>query len=614
MLFERFNNIIEEFSSDLMNKINSERTKSADMQKQVLNELLVNKDNGIKILNDLEAEYARKTDTKQKQINSLNHKISQLREELNQSVQAFQIQHDLHPLKQQLMSAKEDKLSGLKQLKKKEINDLTAKINSLDKECLLILKEKDNAIAETEKNHRAKVADLERRMKLEVAKINESILTPVPTAVGKSEEELEDNAFSKQKVKEIRKNGINEIAEVKKKYLEAIYKEKLSFNKVLIQNQHDSKITREEYNIKIAELKHEREKHKRELQLAQDAYDFDTYIILNDTKKQKQLEEKAIVNDYHLRIYRHSDTINRIEVKKNLTNEEYNYHFLDKVNESDILQTKIFSGLFNNNRESLANTIKHFREYLDKVVTSFSDALIDIINNYWANYYQTEKQFISTLIMVNYQISELKNLSFQTAIEEVNQLQQKYQKLQDNRFTKLKNIIESNIKIIQNAIITYTNTIVDYLENETNAANLYFNDINKLINLAFTKNKEAYNQVNLNNNKETNLMIENKKKTHDQEINELKNEINQINDAHLSEYNNIVNKKKNYDKEFADKEKQILLEHQNYIASVKKNIEALKKKAHDELKTTQIALAKENALEMKEIEIERRTKLKIGQI
>lgn len=614
MLFERFNNIIEEFSSDLMNNINSERTKSITVQKQILNELLVNKDNAIKILNDLEAEYARKTDTKQKQINSLNHKISQLREELNQSIQAFQIQHDLHPLKQKLMNAKEDKLSDIKQLKKKEINDLTAKINSLDKECLLILKEKDNAIAETEKNHRAKVADLERRMKLEVAKINESILTPVPTAVGKSEEELEDNAFSKQKVKEIRKNGINEIAEVKKKYLEAIYKEKLSFNKVFIQNQHDSKITREEYNIKIAELKYAREKHKRELQLAQDAYDFDTYIIINDTKKQKQLEEKAIVNDYHLRIYRHSDTINRIEVKKNLTNEEYNYLFLDKVNESDILQTKIFSGLFNNNQESLANTIKYFQEYLDKVVTSFNDALIDIINNYWANYYQNEKQFISALIMVNYQISELKDLSFQTAIEEVNQLQQKYQKLQDNRFKKLKNTIESNIKIIQNAIITYTNTIVDYLESETNAANLYFNDINKLINLAYSRNKEAYNQVNINNNKETNLMIENKKNTHDQEINELKNEINQINDAHLSEYNNITNKKKNYDKEFADKEKQILLEHQNYIASVKKNIEALKKKAHDELKTTQLALAKENAIEMKEIEIERRTKLKIGQI
>lgn len=614
MLYEEFKNTISEFSSDLLNNITNEKNKLINIQKDLIDQLLVNKEKTFEILQDLEVSYSKKIEVKQNQINLLDDKISKLRADLSEEIKTFQIQHDLQPLKQKLMNAKEDNLSSFKQAKKKEINDLSSKINALDKECLLILKEKDNAMIETERNHKAKVAELERRMKLEVAKINESILTPVPNNVGKTEEELSESIFSKQKIKEIRKTGINEIAKIKLQYVNSIKKEKLAFNKINLQNEHDSQIIREEYNIKIAEMKYIREKHKRELEKHQDAYDFDTYIVVNDTKRDKLLEEKKIVNDFHLRMYQHSDTINRIEVKRNVTNEKITNQFLDKVKEIDLLQNQKFNELFTKRIESFQSTNKLLHEYLDEVISAFKNIIIQFVNNFWVEFYDSEKLFLSSIVFINYNPTNLNELSFKKAAETIETLNKKYQNMQEARYKKLINIIESNSKLILNQISVFINSISEYINGEADAGNVFYHEINKIINQLYLKNSETYNLINLNENKKINQMIENKKKNNDQETNNLKLEIDKVNSNYLSEHKDISDKKRNYDQEFDEKEKQILNSHHSYIASVKKNIELIKKKFNDDLKATQINITKENELETREIEQERKTKIKIGQI
>ena len=478
----------------------------------------------------------------------------------------------------------------------------------------LILKEKDNAIAETEKNHQVKITELERRMRIEVAKISESILTPAPITVGKVDDKSEDNTFSKQKIVEIRKNGINEIAKIKLDYLSEIHKEKLNFNKIRLQHEHDSHITREEYNLKIEELKFNREKHQREMLKSADEYDFNTYMILNESKKDKLLEEKDMVNKYHLRIYQHKDTIGRIEVNNNLKNEKVANDLIEKVEQNDKKQIESFQELFKNRNDNFLLQTNHLLEFLEKIRIIFCETLEEIVIQFWNKYYEDEKIFINSLIMMSYESKKHEDFSYKHYINKIEQLNKSYYKMQDSRYKKLRKLLDSNFKDLENQIRSIGKIIFQYTREELQAANLYYAELNQLVNSAYLQNKSFYDAKFNNVTNKTNQKFLNEKSLREAEINALKVEIEGINNNYLAEDNNIALKKKNYDLKFQNQEKQMLENQNDIIKNIKKNISLIKKKNKVDYKTISNRLAYEFQKQVKAVEVERKTKLKIGQI
>lgn len=613
-MFEALRETIEKYTVELINTINKEFEYAKEIDSTYINQLEDEFKNHNEILVSLESNFKTGIDKKQKQINILNDTIGNLRNQLELELKNFQPQHNHEQLKERLMRGKESELSDFLLAKKKEINDLNSKINALNKECLLILKEKDNAIAETEKNYKAKVLELERRMRLEVAKINDNILIPVPKAAGVVDIEAEDNKFSKQAIKDIRIEGINDIAKKKTKYFEDIYKEHENFSKVRLQNDKDSKITREEYNQKTSALKFSLNKIKREIKKAEDSYNFDVYKNINSVKRDKLLEEKAIVNEYHLRIYQHSDTINRIEVNKNIHNENITKDILNVISEYDLIQLSKNHDNHEKQFNALNQTFINYYNYLIKIYDEFCNNIKVILESFWERHFDTQKIFIESLIIMNFASTTSNNISYNDYSNQIKQLYLNYCKNQKVSLDKLDKILKDNIALIKNQVLVFHDSLMNYSKQEFDSLVTFNSEVAKVIANSFDQNLSSYNIEASTSNKNTNDIIKNKKDSHDIEVNELKTGIDSINDDYLKEEQSIELNKQNYYNEFDQNEEQELLNHKKYLESVKKNIANLNLEYKNNLISTKKDLKKNLRIDLKKVEEERKEKLKIGKL
>ena len=614
-MYEGFKNTITDFNNELLKNVQLEQAKAKDIQDETINLIVENKISAVDTLKTLEEEHVKSEEKKLLQIDFLNSKIKKLKVDLEEELKVFQKNHDIELLKQKLLTSKEDKLKDLRQTKKKAISDLTQKINSLDKECLLILKEKDHAIAETEKSHKARIIELERRLRIEVQRVNETILTPVPKNVGQIDPEIgEEVQFSKQKIRDIRKKGINEIAKIKTEYLEEIKKEKSNFTKIRLQHIYDSSITRQEYNLKIKDLVLQQEEIKVELQKAFDEYDFDAYIIVNESRKLNLLEEKNITNNYHQNIYKQEDTINRSLDNKRLRNEEAVQRLIEKVEAEDIKQLKHFEKGFNESTNSYIIQINLIKGFILKIKDLYCRLVEDIITEFWNQYYLDEARFVDALIMMTYGSPKFNDIKYKNYINQIIDLQSSYNKMQKQRYAKFKKIFYDNVKILENQFNIIHNTIITYSGSELDASKTYYASLSKIINTASRDNNSFYQGVTATVNSKNQANAKFQINLRDKEINVLRSEIEKINGDYLEEEASIASKKKNYNQKITEQKNSYLDKHNNLIKNIKDAMATSKTKYETDLRTGLKEINNEFKEEIKVIEKERKTKLKIGQI
>lgn len=159
MNYEEFAKKVDVIKQNLVSLIKQKEKDSKDLILKINKSLFEDKEYALVFLNSLEARLLENSQSKINQIQQLEQDIESLKEKLKQDISSYNQKHILDDDKTRLFSIKEEKLVEPRAKRKKEIQEINQKITLLDKECLQILKENDQALSEEEKNFKIKLQD-----------------------------------------------------------------------------------------------------------------------------------------------------------------------------------------------------------------------------------------------------------------------------------------------------------------------------------------------------------------------------------------------------------------------------------------------------------------------
>jgi hypothetical protein len=615
MKYEEFKTKVEEINLNLHQQLEQKQNALNLFQTETIQKLLENKNNQKEVLVNLETYFNNNEEEKNKYISSLKSVIIHFREELEKEVKLFKQNNDANIEKERLFSIKEDQLSDIKQARKKETQELNQKISTLDRECIITLKAKGLEYEEEEKNYRSKLADLEKKMRFEVQKISDSLLAPkVKSDLETEPQENNQDYTNTNEIKEIRRQGIQEIAKIKNKYFEDVKASDLAFNLYNCNFTKDNAILREEYNLQIEELKHIKKGVQEELQKAIDMYDFETYKKVNLADQKYRLEANQIVDRVHQKIYNYQTEILKSETTKNQLKEVDTVNIYNKVKEIDFNQVNGILGFLNNNTDFLDDAYKYLNDCFRKTMEIYQNLCINLINDFWDNFNKFERKFYESLIFLSYSTHCFNGFNYDVYYQEIDNLSKRFNKgqaLKQEAFLKQMN---TNYEKLLEQIDDIYFEAVNFKNQQVSDYNAYTQELQKIIVQAqkggYEFSRNYYLELQIQNDQRNKL--ENDAKNN--EVNQLTLDNQNINDDFDLKTNELIQKITNYKKRMQANKKNEENLYKDAVKNINNNINSIKEKYKKELKATQTEIINKYRNEVKEVEKERLTKIKIGQI
>lgn len=616
MKYEEFKIKINELNANLNDVLMQKQTQLIAFHDQTIKTLFENKDSAHVALSELEVHYQRVEEEKNQHISSLKSILTNLREEQTKEVTLYKNQHNANNDKERLLNAKEDSLAEFKLQKKKETHELNLKINALDKECIQILKNNQMEFEEEERNYKSKIAELEKKMKFEVQKINEAILTPSIRSNKTTEtsyENRQDYQVDKE-VKAIRQKGIIDISKIKLNYLFELKELELSFSTYGSNFKRDNDILREEYNLQIEELKYLKKKVQDELQFAIDMYDFDTYKTFHETEKEYATEVNHIIEKYNEKIYRYQDEIIQTEKQKNEVNHHNANVMYSKVLESDLQQALIFNTLASESVSEVYGSLNDLNEFLTNVGIAYRDMMIYLFEGFWTRFHAKERQFYESLIFLSYHSYCFNGFNYKDFNQEVLKLSEEFLKNQILRFENFKQQLNDNFKKLLKQVKNMYQGFVAFKNQEDTHIKEYLKLLEKTMTNAQEDgkifNQKTYDEWMLQTTHKADAFKQNKQN----EIHaQAENHRNVHNDFNLKS-KDLEGKLKQYQqkrKENLDKELSL---YRDTVKAIKQNILKIKQQHKLELKAQHKEILKNHMNQALQVENEKKTKLKIGLI
>jgi len=613
MNYKQFAERIETIKQNLTMAIAQKEKQSQDLIVQLNKSLFEDKDYALIFLASLEAKLQENSDEKLSHINQLKFDIEGLKQDLENEIINYRNSHVLSEDKTRLFLIKEDKLIEPRAKKKKEIQEINQKITLFDKECLQIIKENEQTLIEEEKNYRLKLQDLERKMKIEVNRIAEAILTPV-LAQNQDENKKDFNEVNKQLLLEERKKGINEIAKIKLRYYNEMRQIEMAFCNYKHNSKKDQNIIREEYNQKIEELVFARKNLQNDLHKQTDMYDFDVYQNLNSLEKEYFLAEGKMRRNYNQRIEVKENEINTLKKSKSDLWQRDLISIFNYIQEADYNQITTFDKTLEEEQKLLNITINKINETLIDVIESFKNITVEIFTRFWDISTLYEKSLHSAFVILNYQSKTIEDFDYTFFLQELNQFANEYKKRQKQRYSEFLEQLDNCYKNLIRQITIIYNSVIDFANVELKNIEGYSNNLKNLVKK--TQEKALYylkaefeKQNKLLNNEQ---LLQSEKRTQDQEL-LLQNDKKIEDDYYLKagELNKKIdeyqNKKKKENHSFKN-------EHLLSLTKSKTNVQKFKNDYKKQLQEELAIITHKYDAFIKEVELERKTKIKMGQI
>jgi hypothetical protein len=249
-----------------------------------------------------------------------------------------------------------------------------------------------------------------------------------------------------------------------------------------------------------------------------------------------------------------------------------------------------------------------------KIKELYCRLIEDSITEFWNQYYIDEARFIDALVMMTFESTKFSDLKYKQHINQIVNLQSSYNKMQKQRYLKFKKLFYENVKILESQFNVLNSSIINYSDIEQETAKIYYANLRKIINNSCRDNSTNYQVITASIASNNQTKFKNEKDLRDKEINNLKNEIENINGDYLQEETNIATKKKDYNQKAIEQNNLYLEKHNAKIKNIKESMSASKAKYEIDLRTSLKEINLEFKEEIKTIELERKTKLKIGQI
>lgn len=608
MMFADFKAKIEQINNELFDILSRSQADLNDYNQEIISNAFNNHQNQKEVLKSLENKLYDNENKANDVLNELKSIINNLQIELDTEVANYQKQHVLEEAKTNLFNAKEETLSDFITSKKKKTADLNQKIKVLDNQCLQILKTKNLEISELEKKFKARVQELDRKAKLESEKIAESILAPRPAM---KTEAQDIDQLSKDEIAKIRIEGINEIKNVKVKYLSMKKIESLKHYDIVFNMQRDNEILREEYNLQIAKLQYLKNKEQRELQKGLDNYNFEVYHQLNELEKTYALEVNNIKDKFYQQIYHYRDEVYDNLNKKTKEHQVDSHEIFAKIKEIDEELLAKYLELLKATLTFKVNEYNHIQQFFLSTIPLYQENIINLVSKLYEHLQDNAKNYLQYLFTFTYNKPGIQISNHEDDLVKVND---DFIKLQNSTFEQLKKILKDNFHNLLNALNEIANSMQKFFDKQKENYEKYYQSLMELVKKINQETLDKYNEKYLITQEANKTAIEKMKAETAKQINDLDDSNNLIFNNYHQKSESLKQKIKEYNTKFKKEQKIDLSLYNEQIKNIKNNINKIKKKYKKLKQESKKEIGKKFNSDLKIIEAERKTKLKIGQI
>lgn len=605
MKYEDFISKLNELHENLTNQLKTKHNDFLSMQNGVIDKLMNNIVQEKESLGQLEASLSKNEEEKNQHISTIKSIITHLKGELENDLANQKASYNSKEFHERLISQKEEVLSGILNPKRKEVEALKQKINTLDRECLLNLKAKAVEFEEEEKNLKLKIADIEKRLKFEIQKISDAILIPIK----EDGDNTENQAITDpEEIKAIRLKGLNDIVAIKKKYSNEIKQAELNFNNYQGKFKLENDILREEYNLKIEELKFVVNKRQIEIQAELDLYDLQSYKKVNQYERDNEQKFSDTKFKYQAKITSYQDNVIKVDYEKNDVHWHNMRTVLDELKEIDINQVDGFNTLYEEN-ENILNLLK---TSLLNMLENYQEFMITVFNEYWESYATFLKRMVNIFMMNKYNSFSLNNFTYDKNYKLINRAVNNFLNLEKNMFNDYLHMITNWFYDINKKVQELHQLHMKHQKIRSDKYEEFAKELKRLVNQAQTDGVTHLQEKNT----EALKLIEDKKLSYKTENEIYIKEVNDNLNAAYLKFKEIDDKLNRNIEEVNQKKVQDLeklkLEYQNNLKTIKENISKIKLKAKKDLKIKEKEINQKYENEFRDIDEEYKTKIKIG--
>lgn len=583
MKYEYFKESLEQLKEDTFQEFLKDNNAKNEAQKLFLEKLEISEEKYTEAILSLNQSLRHSQEVKETEIENENQLIVSVEAQEREAIDAFLAQHNLEELRQFYLDKKELTLSNYLANTKKNIQELGYKVNALDREMQAREKDLLQEITEDEKQFKIKLLELQKRLEFDIKKATENTQKEhLPL----DRELLDVNDPVKIKeihngIKQIRIKGIEEIANLKNTFEKQALDLKNQHQEFKRQAELKIKTIKEEYQIKIIQLKHTQKEIKIEQKAKSLMYDFDMEKALLLEKKDTEISKNELRLEYIDKKYVHKKSILELVHEKAIRFAEGTNQLNDDVIAENVEKIDLqneYSEFIKTHYVQNLKKIHHFMDELSNFSKSMmTNEMVDAIKLF----NEKDEHIYNTSVIKNIPRFDWQEFSYLDKYEEYKTVYEEFDELQNERIARFLHRFYEQHKVVDNQIKHLVNIINKFYKEEyqnNEVLNDRFNQkFRQLVRQATLTNKEAI--AKLKTQHKVNI------KTFEAELTAEKNKIVQENRVIADTFANDMVE---YDKKLknaemnVEKEKQELI---NKLAADKESAKTRIAKAKEEHKT-----------------------------
>ena len=290
MNYEEFKLQLETMNKELFSSFQEAREQREQTGEKIIQTLSETYSSNQIDLNSLDEEFLKVCEKQRKAIEKYQNQINKLKDELQTGLTLYDENFSLTREEEKLVAQKKRTMLPTRQVYRKELHDIQAKVDRIEKERDQILKEKEDLFEEEQKSFKTKMAELDKRNYFDVKRINDNTskeYKDLEMTLSQENNRREIKRIQKS-IKEIRRTGTIEAKKVSLSYLDEEKEAELAFFRFSKNYEKEISIIKDEYQIKLEELDLEKKYCDHNFHMEEDKYDFGTKRAIHNISQNAQ--------------------------------------------------------------------------------------------------------------------------------------------------------------------------------------------------------------------------------------------------------------------------------------------------------------------------------------
>ena len=451
MNYEEFKLQLETMNKELFSSFQEAKEQREQTGEKIIQTLSETYSSNQIDLNSLDEEFLKVCEKQRKAIEKYQNQINKLKDELQTGLTLYDENFSLTREEEKLVAQKKRTMLPTRQVYRKELHDIQAKVDRIEKERDQILKEKEDLFEEEQKNFKTKMAELDKRNYFDVKRINDNTskeYKDLEMTLSQENNRREIKRIQKS-IKEIRRTGTIEAKKVSLSYLDEEKEAELAFFRFSKNYEKEISVIKDEYQIKLEELDLEKKYCDHNFHMEEDKYDFGTKRAIHNISQNAQKKRVDLLCSYHDQI----QTLNQEMYDKKIEQLNQKLDVSKKVLQSsydkDFGQNQNILTISSSDSESLQEEIKKYQEYFVSLFAQFEQIILLICSDYLDEMKKQEEEALKYFSIFSYQTTAFQGYQYQKYIDKFNDISIKIQEIQNSSFQDFTNEIHNQVALLK---------------------------------------------------------------------------------------------------------------------------------------------------------------------